>query len=182
MTPILLWIHPVPIVLVGTKMESGNANFTTIGDIAVAGLRPPLIMISFHERHCSRMAIDQTRKFSVHVVEPSMMAKVDLCGSKSGHHFDKSTLFDFSWHQDLPIIKESPIVFTCHVRERLQVEQRVIYVAQVHEVMLKEGFDLKDIGSLETLLYGLDNHYYRSGGICGSGYQEHDKLDFAENR
>lgn len=49
---VLPLLHTVPIVLVGVKrsdFKDKRANYTTIGDVAIAGLNPALLMISLHE-------------------------------------------------------------------------------------------------------------------------------------
>jgi len=60
-------IHPATIAIVGT-MHNSKPNFTTIGDIAVAGLNPPLIMISLHQNHNATAFIEQTGMCSINII------------------------------------------------------------------------------------------------------------------
>lgn len=174
MSRLLPLLHPVPVVLIGTKVagEVQRANFTTIGDIAIAGLNPPLVMLSLHEKHLSRECIDNEGRFSLHVPEAEMVAKVDYCGMVSGHDTDKAALFDYDWHHSVPVIRSMPITLFCEVVHRAQIAQRVIYVARVIENLLREDVDAKDFSNLRTILYGLDNQYCTSGPVIGRGYHE----------
>lgn len=176
---ILPLIHPVPIVLVGVKnpLDGEKANFTNIGDIAVAGLNPPLIMISLNKKHLAREGIDTYSKFCICVPEAKNMAEVDYCGMVSGRNKDKSSMFDWHWDDgEVPVIGSMPVNLICRPIEKITVEQRVIYVARVIKQVLREDVEEKGVTGLTTLMYGLDNNYYSSGDIVGKGYSEGKKI------
>jgi len=166
------FIHPVPIVVIGVNcgITENKANFTTVGDIAIAGLQPPLLMLSLHERHLSRETIDKTAELTVHVPEIRFLEKVDYCGVVSGHETDKSGVFSHIWHGNLPVIEEMPINLLCKVRSRVQIEKRVIYVIEVTEQIFRSDFTPRDFSELKTILYGLDNRYYQVGEPAENGY------------
>lgn len=172
MEPILPLIHPVPIVVIGTQhpaQPGAFANFTTIGDIAIAGLRPPLLMISLHESHLAREAVDAFGRFSVNLPTADLLAKVDLCGMVSGRERDKSGVFRVFWTDGVPCISDMPVSLVCRVEGRLQVEKRVIFVARVEQAFPEGEIDLSRISGIQ---YGLDNRYYGTGTPIGTGYEE----------
>jgi flavin reductase (DIM6/NTAB) family NADH-FMN oxidoreductase RutF len=161
-------IHPVPIVVIGTRVIENNiANFTTIGDIAIAGINPPLIMTSLNHSHLSRKCIDKENRFSVNIVEDYLIEKVDYCGMNSGKDVNKNNIFTYQWLDNTPIIKDTQIALVCEVEKRVQIEQRVIYVARVINQSIKD--DLK-LDELRTISYGLDNNYYSIGTPIAKGY------------
>lgn len=167
-------LHPVPITLLGVKVAGATprANFTTIGDVAIAGLNPPLVMVSLHERHFSRRCLDVEHRFSLHVPEVGMVAAVDCCGLVSGQDVDKSALFRYQWLEGaVPVIAGVPVALICSVLQRIQVEQRVIYIARVIDQIIRDDINLGDLSGLQTISYGLDNSYYTSGPALGRGYQ-----------
>lgn len=167
------YLHPVPIVLVGTKNENGRANFSTIGDVAIAGLNPPLLMISLHETHLSRENIDREKKFSIIVPEKELIEKVDWCGIASGREEDKSKIFDIEWNEDrIPYISGVPFIHFCNVVHRAQIQKRVIYIGEILSQIVRSDVDVRNLGNLETILYGLDNKYYIPGDTIGTGYSE----------
>jgi flavin reductase (DIM6/NTAB) family NADH-FMN oxidoreductase RutF len=165
-------IHPVPIVVVGVLdgIEGSRVNFTTIGDIAIAGLNPPLLMLSLHERHLSRQIIDDKKKLTVHIPEVKWLDQIDYCGVHSGHDMDKSSVFPFRVYRGFVVIDDFPINLLCRVRERIQVDKRVIFVVEVDEMLLRSDVTIENLGSLNTILYGLNNRYYSSGKEIGEGY------------
>ncbi len=166
-------IHPVPIVLLGVRnpLHEEKANFMTLGDIAIAGLEPPLLMVSLHERHLSREGIDRYQQFSIHVPEMDQVEILDCCGMVSGRDADKSGLFSYRWDEEVPIIETMPIALVCTPVHRAQIQQRVIYIARVTRQIIRPDIDPEDLSNLQTILYGLDNRYYQSGECIGEGYR-----------
>lgn len=176
------FLHPVPITIVGVMKENGKANFTTIGDVAVAGLNPPLLMISLHERHLVRQRLDETNVCTIHVPLLEHMSKVDYCGMHSGNDKDKDCLFEYSVHPSgAPVIQGMPFCMVCKLRERIQVEKRVIYVLDVIETIMDDSVKSHGIASIKTLMYGLDNFYYSSGERIGTGYHEGNHISNGED-
>lgn len=166
-------IHPTTICLIGTSRDD-QANFTTIGDIAVAGLNPALIMVSLNEKHLATMNIELSQRFSVNTPSADMVEFVDYCGTHSGRETNKSLLEPYEWIDDLPILKRAPIALILKVLHKHQIKQRVILVCEVEktfvdEKLIKNG--VLDLSSLKAITYGLDNQYYQTGDIIGTGYQ-----------
>lgn len=167
-------IHPTTIVVVGT-MYQNQPNFTTLGDIAVAGLNPPLIMASFHKNHQSTIFIEKHKRFTVNTTTSEMMKKVDFCGIHSASEIDKSNVFESILINGVPIMKESPISLIVSVIDRVQVEQRVIYICSVEQTMIEDDLVSENglkLEGLKPLLYGLDNSYYSNISKIGTGYKE----------
>lgn len=168
-------LHPVPIVLIGIRIpgKENKANFTTIGDIAIAGLNPPLVMLSLNHKHLAREGIDSYGEFSIIVPEKQDIEKVDYCGMVSGREVDKSQLFDWEWsNRIVPVIPSMPVNLICRTVEKVRVEQRVIYVARVIDRLLRKDVGAGTLKDLKTILYGLDNNYYTPGPTVGRGYAE----------
>ena len=167
-------IHPTTIAVIGTIYE-GKSNFTTIGDVAVAGLYPPLVMISLHERHAATTSILETGKMSLNIPTKALMKKVDYCGMNSAKKGEKSFVFDHHIIDDLPIINASPISLILSVNQKVQIEKRIIFVCDVVETMVEEVHvknKMFDFSNIAPLLYGLDNKYYSNTNVIGVGYQE----------
>ncbi|MEE4195834.1 MAG: flavin reductase family protein, partial [Anaerolineae bacterium] len=47
---LLPYIYLIPITLVGATVN-GKPNFTTIGDVGLMGINPPIVVVSSHARH-----------------------------------------------------------------------------------------------------------------------------------
>ncbi len=171
-------IHPTPIVVVGT-MVKGIPNYTTIGDVAVAGLNPALVMISLNEQHCSTKSVLESKKMSINITTNEMLKEVDFAGIYSGKDTDKNGLFKSIIIDDLPVISVSPISLIVKVMEKIQIKQRVIFICEVTKTLVDESLivDAKlELKSIKPILYGLDNNYYTIGKKIGVGYQEGKKI------
>jgi flavin reductase (DIM6/NTAB) family NADH-FMN oxidoreductase RutF len=173
MKSILPLLHTVPIVVVGVKRPDRAediANYCTIGDVAIAGIRPPLVMISLHERHLTCSGIDAFGRFSINVPDRTMLPAVDYCGMVSGRDKDKSTAFPTTWSPSgVPYAESAPIVLICSVERRVQIETRVVFIARVEDVIAAADLELDRLHGIQ---YGLDNRYYGTGEPIGEGYHE----------
>lgn len=166
--------QPVPIVLIGTKVED-KVNFTTIGDIMIASINPPLITISLNVKHLATTHIDETKVLSINIPTVDMMCETDLCGVLSGHTADKSTIFDYVVENEIPYIRKSPINLFCNVVEKVQIKHRCIYILEVDKTYIEEKLIQNgtiNLGGLNGLYYGLENRYYSLVSQIGEGYKE----------
>jgi flavin reductase (DIM6/NTAB) family NADH-FMN oxidoreductase RutF len=164
-------LHPNPIVLIGV-MVNGIANFTTIGDVAVMGLNPPLVVVSLNEKHHSTKGIEELNEFSINIPTEKMLEKVDFCGIYSGRKIDKEMLFELHMNENIPYILECPISLLCKVVNRTQINQRVIYIAEVTKTIVDDNVYVNDkffLEEIKPILYGLDNQYYSMGKPIGIG-------------
>jgi len=173
MDKVLPLLHTVPIVVIATNYM--KVNFTTIGDVAIAGLNPPLLMISLHEKHYARHAIDKEEVFSVNIPSEDMIKELNTCGMYSGYEYDKSKIFKTQFKNQIPYITSCPINLFCKKVKKVQVEHRVIYVALVEETLIKQ-----DLSSIKSVMYGLDNNYYAVGPTIAKGYEDYIKLEKSE--
>lgn len=177
-------IYPIPIVLIGTQYEGKN-NFTTIGDIAIMGINPSLIVISLLESHLATRNILLNRVFSVNLPSIRDLDKIDYCGIVSGNDSDKSALFSISYGEDasLPLINECPVSLECEVIKHFIFERRNVFIAKVNHTWLDDTYkpqsasnNLPSMIDLDPIIYSMDNHYYSIGNEIGKGYQEGKRI------
>jgi flavin reductase (DIM6/NTAB) family NADH-FMN oxidoreductase RutF len=176
----LTLIHPVPIVLVGAWFD-GRASFATVGDCAIMGLKPALLAISLGEGGNTVGGVIEDGSFSINLPPTALLAEVDACGIASGREIDKSSLFTVSHGErtGAPCVEECPVNLECRVVERVHLDHRRIFIAEVlvahvDESLLADGDPprLAALTALDPILYGLDNRYYRIGKPIGMGYAE----------
>ncbi len=148
-------LSTAPIVIVGAKDK--KVNFTTIGDVAVVGLKPALVMISCHEKHYITKQINDRGVFSINVPDETMLAVVEYCYSHSGHVHDKSFLVE-GFYEDIPYLK-APSVLFCKVVKKMKVEHREIFIA---EIMSSKGELVKN-----PIIYSLDHQFHTLKSIEG---------------
>lgn len=177
-------VYPIPIVLVGATVQ-GRANFTTVGDCGIMGINPPLVYVSLNQEHHSTKGIGENHTFSINIPSTSLLAVTDYCGLVSGRETDKSGVFEVFYGEleTAPMIAECRVNLECRVVEQFGIKHRRIYVGEVMQAYVEEGYvEEKEgkqvIGSmtkLDPIMYGLDNRYYRIGAAIGVGYREGKK-------
>lgn len=175
------YIYPVPIVLAGAVVE-GKPTFTTIGDVGLMGIKPPLAYISSHANHYLNRGILENGSFSINFPTTEMLDRVDYCGQVSGRQVDKGALFEvfFGDLKEAPLIEDCPVNLECEVEKEFSIEHRQIFIGRVvqahvdQELVVENGdqISIADVGRLDPILYALDNRYYRIGDAIGLGYQE----------
>lgn len=172
-------LHPVPIVLLCT-FHKEKRNITTIGDVAVMGLNPPLLAFSTNEKHLATDLIDSEQRLSINIPGSELVREVDYCGIYSGRDRDKTELFNIELINEIPAISECKITLLVKVISRTQVKQRVIYISEVTAAYAQDSLIVEEelnLSGFQTLLYGLDNQYYQSGEPLGRGYCEGKKIN-----
>ena len=179
------YIYPVPIVLAGSMVE-GKPTFTTIGDVGLMGIKPPLVYISSHANHYLNQGILENNAFSINFPTTELLALVDYCGQVSGRDVDKGALFE-GFSGDLkaaPLIVDCPVNLECELAKEFSIEHRQIFVGRVvqahvdQELAVEEQGQTRiaDLSRLDPILYALDNRYYRVGEAIGVGYQEASEI------
>lgn len=178
-------LYPVPIVLVGADV-GGRPDFATVGDVAIMGIRPPLVCISLAAGHHTTVGIAASSLFSINVPNQRLLAEVDCCGSVSGRDVDKTALFTVLRGQatGVPMIAECPVNLECEVLHEFDVEHRRMFIAKVVEthvdaVLMRfrdeqgvaAGQRYPSLSDINPIVYALDNRYYRIGEPVGQGYQ-----------
>jgi flavin reductase (DIM6/NTAB) family NADH-FMN oxidoreductase RutF len=179
------YLYPVPIVLVGSTVE-GRANYATIGDCAIMGIRPPLVAVSLGESHFTTRGILDVGGFSINVPTTELLSLVDYFGSVSGKDVDKSALVESTpgTLPNVPLLADCPVNLECQVVEECKVERRHIFVARVVETHIDQRYvseadgqtRIAPLKELAPILYALDNTYYSIGAPIGTGYAEASKF------
>ncbi len=179
------YLYPVPIVLVGATVE-GRANYATVGDCAIMGIRPPLAAVSLGESAFTTRGILEVGSFSINVPTTGMLSLVDYFGTVSGKDVDKSALVESTpgTIPNVPLIVVCPVNLECRVIEECTVEHRHVFVAEVVEAHIDERFvtdvdgrpTIAPLQDLDPILYALDNTYYSVGRPIGTGYQEAERF------
>jgi flavin reductase (DIM6/NTAB) family NADH-FMN oxidoreductase RutF len=174
-------VYPIPIVLAGANVGD-QANFATLGDCGIMGLKPPLVYVSLHRDHHTTQGIHENGTFSVNFPTTKMLAVTDYCGLVSGRDVDKGALFEIFYGElgSAPLIEACPVNLECQVVHEFAIEHRQVFVGQVVQAYVDEAHvvaqdgrrTLADMTCLDPILYALDNRYYRVGEAIGLGYQE----------
>jgi len=98
-------------------MVDGRANFATVGDCTIMGIRPALVAVSLGEGHFTTRGVVDHRAFSINVPTTAQLATVDYFGTVSGRVVDKSGLV--AWRsvaaRPVPLVDDCPDNSECRV-------------------------------------------------------------------
>jgi flavin reductase (DIM6/NTAB) family NADH-FMN oxidoreductase RutF len=161
-------LNPLPVALVGTLID-GKPNYCVIGYISPFNFGKHIFFSLYKKRH-TRVGIQKNRTFSVNMPSARLIREVNICGSKSGRDFDKSTLFStfFGELKTAPMIDECPLTMECKVVEILDYDPNEGIIGEVVKAyadreLIKDGIaDTKSAG-LIVWTSGEDVSYHGLG-------------------
>ncbi|MFW9853540.1 MAG: flavin reductase family protein [Candidatus Thorarchaeota archaeon] len=161
-------LSPLPIVLVGANVKK-RPNYLVIGYMSPFDFGR-YIFFSIYKKRFTRIGIHENRTFSVNIPSEDLLRKTNLCGSKSGRNYDKSTIFE-SFYGDLqtaPMIRECPINMECEVTEILDYPEndgiigRVVKSYADPQILTEGKIDMRKVHPILWAIGG-DFNYYRLG-------------------
>jgi len=162
-------LYPLPAVLVGA-MVNKKPNFLVIGYLCPFAFGR-FIFFSIYRKRYTFAGIKENRSFSVNIPTEDLLREMHICGTKSGHNYDKSGLFDV-FYGDLktaPMIRECPINIECKVSEIITREEgegvigRVIKSYVNQECLTNGALDITKVNPLLWSQGAGDNLYYSLG-------------------
>ncbi|MBN2797048.1 MAG: flavin reductase [Clostridia bacterium] len=137
------------IAILGSSTE--KVNFTTVGDIAVASMNPPMVMIALHKDHYITKQLQENNFFSANIVDAHMQAIVEYCSTHSGHYVNKDK-FNYDFHGNIPFLVDAPLVLDLKVISETKYLHRCIFLCEVIE---SYGH------AKEILIYTMNHHFHR---------------------
>ena len=161
-------LSPLPVALVGAMVD-GKPNYLVIGYISPFNFGKH-IFFSLYKKRYTRVGIHENMTFSVNIPSESLIEQTQLCGSKSGRNFDKSSLFDtfFGELKNAPMIRECSLNMECEVTEILDYDSNEGIIGRVvksyvdSEVLEDGKLDLRKVRPL-IWASGGDYNYYQLG-------------------
>ena len=159
-------LNPLPVALVGALVD-GKPNFLVIGYISPFNFGRH-VFFSLYKKRYTRIGIHQNMTFSVNIPSESMLEKTNLCGSKSGRDYDKSTIFEtfFGELDTAPMIQECSLNMECEVTEILDYDPnegiigRVVKSYADSEVLSEGKLDLRRVRPIIWSIGGDFNYYH----------------------
>ena len=161
-------LSPLPVALVGA-MVNGKPNYLVIGYICPFNFGKH-IFFSLYKKRYTRLGIHENGTFSVNIPSVNILDRTEICGSKSGRDYDKSSIFEtfYGKLKTAPMIKESLINIECKVSEVLDYDPNEGIIGEVFQSyanpeILTEG--KLDMSKVDPLIWatGGDFGYYRLG-------------------
>ncbi len=170
-----IFMYPMPVVLLGTKMGD-NANFMALGWITRVNGNPPLLGVGVSKSHHTNQLIRENKTFSINFPPAELIEKVDFCGITSGKDKDKSDLFNVYYGEmgDAPLIDECTLSLECQLKDIYEMETHDLFIGEIMSSYTEEKYmsDGKmDMGKMNPLILTMpDNHYWQVGEKAGTAW------------
>ncbi len=169
-----VFMYPMPVVLLGTKMDD-NLNFMALGWITRVNGNPPLLAFGVNKNHYTDHLIRETKKFSLNFPPSELIEKVDFCGITSGRNEDKSEIFNIYYGPlDVPLVEECTLSLECKLQDIYEMETHDLFIGEIMSSYTEDKYlsDGKlDISKMDPLLLTMpDNNYWKVGEKVGKAW------------
>ncbi|MGB9727972.1 MAG: flavin reductase family protein [Nitrososphaeria archaeon] len=136
-------LHPRPVVLICVKDKDGKINVMSCSWITPVSDEPPLIAISLWTKGYTHKVIDETKEFTVNIPSSKLKKQVWLAGTKSGGKIDKTKILDLKFTPSktvsVPSIEDCIGILECKVKERILLNEQILYIAEVQKAYADEN-------------------------------------------
>lgn len=168
-----LLLYPCPVLLVTSRYKDTD-NVFTVSWSGIACSHPEYIFISIKSTRLSYSLIKQSGSFGVNIINESLLAVADYCGTFSGVEHDKFLecgLTKIQGHEiDVPLIKECPINIECELERIVELGGHDVFVGKVVNKLIDCDIDLQKIHKeLKPVAYFRPN-YYALSDVCLGTY------------
>jgi len=165
-------LSPLPVILIGANVNN-KANYLVIGYSCPFDFGK-FIFFSMSKRRYTSIGVHENMTFSVNIPSEDLVDKTNICGSKSGHDIDKSSLFDnfYGELKTAPMIRECPVNIECEVHEILDYERNEGIIGRVVKSYINQQYTFKEEGKVKLdwrkihpIIWttGGDFNYYKLG-------------------
>ncbi|MEM3407628.1 MAG: flavin reductase family protein [Nitrososphaerota archaeon] len=136
-------LHPRPVAMICSIGNDGKINIMACSWITPISDEPPLIAISLWSKGYTHKLIDEIGEFTVNIPSINLLEKVWIAGTKSGSKVDKAKLLKLSFKESKkvkpPIINDCIGNLECKVRNRIIVNEQILYIAEVLKAYVEEN-------------------------------------------
>ncbi|MFX0000042.1 MAG: flavin reductase family protein, partial [Candidatus Hodarchaeota archaeon] len=142
-------LSPLPVILVGANVEN-KPNYLVIGYSCPFDFGK-YVFFSLSKKRYTTIGIHENMTFSINIPSEDLVDKTNICGSKSGRDFDKSTLFD-NYYGELrtaPMIRECPVNIECKVHEILDYERNEGIIGIVIKSYVNPQYTIEEEGEIK---------------------------------
>ncbi|MFW9949999.1 MAG: flavin reductase family protein [Candidatus Thorarchaeota archaeon] len=161
-------LSPLPVILIGANVDN-KPNYLVVGYSCPFDFGKYIFFSLYKKRYTSK-GIHENMTFSVNIPSDDIIAKVNVCGTKSGRDLDKSVIFKnfYGKLKNAPMIDECPINIECEVSEIIDHELNEgiigkVVKSYVNPICLEgENIDWRKIHPIIWTTGG-DFNYYKLG-------------------
>lgn len=136
-------LAPVPVVMVSCGDEDCS-DIITVAWMGTVNSEPPMLSVSIRKSRYSYELIAKNGEFVVNLVTKSLAKVCDKCGVTSGRDIDKFKEFNLNKEKSekvkAPRIAESPVSLECVVKNKIEMNTHVMFIAEIVNVAVDENY------------------------------------------
>lgn len=122
------------ITVVTTEHEEEIIGMTVNAFMSIS-LDPHLIAVSIGENASMYEKLQQTKKFGVSILAEEQKDLSMIFAKQK----DKDQEIDYVRQDNIPVINDSLVTLSCHVKEMVKAGDHMIFIAEVTEFVINEG-------------------------------------------
>ena len=159
-------LYPTPVVVVGTM----NGDVPTWTLVAHTGIPShDRVMVSLAAAHFINGKIKESGMLSINVVDESLLAEADFCGSVSGAKMSKAEVFTWTpGEASAPIIDDAKLTMECRVEDIYVCGNFENFICSVVNTYADESVlnekDKPDFRKFSPVLFEMPTYTYISTG------------------
>ena|SRR5690625_3673792 len=115
----------------------------TVNAFMSISLEPKLIAISIDESASMYDKLQETSKFGVSILKEEQK-DISMIFAKQ---IEKDREINYLRQDDIPVIEDSLVTISCHVKEMVKAGDHLIFIAEVSDIAINEGEPLIYAGS-----------------------------------
>lgn len=129
---------PAPFGLVACTAGCGYDNLAAVSWWTYLSNQPPMLSVSLSQRSFSHACIEQSREFTLSIVDQSLAQQALQCGKCSGKTVNKAELLHIgmtqSRHVGPSFVSKSRVAFECQVTQTAQAGDHTVFIAEIRQI------------------------------------------------
>lgn len=169
---------PLPVYLVGTYDENGQANIMNAAWGGIASSDPPCLSVSIRPSRHTFSGIMKNKAFTVSIPNSNLVAAADLAGLISGRDHDKFALCGLSPVKselvNAPYVNECPVVIECELYQTVDLGAHTMCIGLIKDVKADDHIPMSgqalDMQGVDPIIFNSGGDYHRVGQAVGKAF------------
>jgi flavin reductase (DIM6/NTAB) family NADH-FMN oxidoreductase RutF len=162
----------VPVWIIGTYDDDGEANVMTASWTGICCSRPPCVNLSLRKATYTYGCIEKRRAFTVNIPSQHQVREADFFGIASGRDVNKLAITGMTAVKsdlvDAPYLDEAPLVLECSLLHSYELGLHTLFVGEIRDVKAETSVlskhDLPDPEKVKPIVYGPEVRTYHGLG------------------
>lgn len=172
-------LFPLPVVLIGTYAEDGEANLMTASWAGVVNSIPPMLSVSVRKSRATYQGMELNREFTISFPNSSQVKEADFCGVVSHKTTNKPEALGLKHKKselvNAPEFEVFPAVAHCKLAKSMDCGSHIVYLGEILDLCVEEFAltdDMPDLKKVDPIMYNnFTRSYYSLGEKIADAYK-----------